>query len=386
MDWPQTRHTIFSAHDPSLDLGLSAAEIPPQMIKLAIAFLVVIIGSGLCSGIETALLSIPLLRAQQLAQNKSSPSAIALLNVRKHVSRPIATIVILNNIFNIVGSIAVGAFAEDIFDSTGVGIVVALFTFSVILFAEILPKTLGERYAETIGLLVAIPIRGITALFTPLTWLLEQLMAPLTQGSRGPVTNESEIRLLTTLGYQEGLIEDDEAEMIDRVFRLNDLMAADIMTPRVAITFIRGDAILSEVQDEIIGSQHTRILVIEEDLDHVIGVALKAELLGALVQGQANAPIKSLMRQVHYVPDTEHTDSLIKTFQSLREHLMVVVDEYGGVSGVVTLEDTLEVLTGEIVDETDRNIDLQDLGRVRQKLILQRSGFRKQKKRNSPQG
>ncbi|MEL6351377.1 MAG: hemolysin family protein [Cyanobacteria bacterium J06627_28] len=353
------------------------------MIKLVIAFLVVIIGSGLCSGIETALLSIPLLRAQQLAQSKSSPSAIALLNVRKHVSRPIATIVILNNIFNIVGSIAVGAFAEAIFESTGVGIVVALFTFSVILFAEILPKTLGERYAETIGLLVAIPIRGITALFTPLTWLLEQLMAPLTKGSRGPVTNESEIRLLTTLGYQEGLIEDDEAEMIDRVFRLNDLMAADIMTPRVAITFIRGDAILSEVQNEIIGSQHTRILVIEEDLDHVIGVALKAELLGALVQGQANAPIKSLMRQVHYVPDTERTDSLIKTFQALREHLMVVVDEYGGVSGVVTLEDTLEVLTGEIVDETDRNIDLQDLGRVRQKLILQRSGFRKQKKRNN---
>ncbi|MEL6552104.1 MAG: hemolysin family protein [Cyanobacteria bacterium J06621_11] len=347
------------------------------MIQLAIAVLIVIIGSALCSGIETALLSVPLLRVKQLAQSKPSPGAIALLSIRQHVSRPIATIVILNNIFNIVGSIVVGRLAATQFDNTGLGIFSAFLTFAIILLAEILPKTLGERYAEKVGIAVAIPVRGATVVFTPLIWLLEKITAPLTKGSKRPVTNESEIRLLTILGYQEGLIEDDEAEMIDRVFRLNDLMAADIMTPRVAITFIPGSAVLAEVQDEIIQSQHTRILVIEEDLDHVIGVALKAELLAALVQGKGRSQIKELMRQVHYVPDTERTDSLIKTFQSLREHLMVVVDEYGGVSGVVTLEDTLEVLTGEIVDETDRNVDLQALARQRQKRILRRSGFRK---------
>ena len=127
--------------------------------------------------------------------------------------------------------------------------------------------------------------------------------------------------------------------------------------------------------------------MIDGDLDHVIGVALKAELLAAIVQGQGAAPIKNLMRQVNYVPDTERTDRLIKTFQSLREHLMVVVDEYGGVSGVVTLEDTLEVLTGEIVDETDRNVDLQAFARQRQKRILRRSGFRQREapsSRSSP--
>lgn len=346
------------------------------MIQLAIAILIVIVGSAVCSGAETALLSVPLLRVKQLAQSKPSANAQALLAIRQKVSRPIASIVILNNIFNIVGSSVVGSIAKSLFNSTGVGISIAVLTFSVILFAEILPKTLGERYAEKTSLLVAVPIRSITIVFTPLVWLLEQLTAPLTRGSRRPITNESEIRLLTILGYQEGLIEDDEAEMIDRVFRLNDLMAADIMTPRVAITYISGSAVLQEIKDEIIGSQHTRILVIEEDLDHVIGVALKAELLAALVQGKGNLLIKDLMRQVRYVPDTERTDSLIKTFQSLREHLMVVVDEYGGVSGVVTLEDTLEVLTGEIVDETDRNVDLQALARQRQKRILRRSGFR----------
>ncbi len=349
------------------------------MIQLAIAVFIVILGSALCSGTETALLSIPLLKAKQLTQNKPSPAAIALLAIRQHVSRPVAAIVILNNIFNIVGSIVVGRIAASLFDNVGLGLFSAALTFAIILLGEILPKTMGERYAEKIGLMVAIPVRAVTVIFIPLIWLLEHITGPLTKGSKGPITDESEIKLLTILGYQEGLIEDDEAEMIDRVFRLNDLKSADIMTPRVAITFIPGEAVLKDIQDEIINSQHTRILVIGENLDHVIGVALKAELLAAIVQGKGDAQIKSLMRQVNYVPDTERTDRLIKTFQSLREHLMVVVDEYGGVSGVVTLEDTLEVLTGEIVDETDRNVDLQAFARQRQKRILRRSGFRQVK-------
>ena len=349
------------------------------MIQLAIAVIIIIIGSAVCSGVEAALLSIPLLKAKQLIQTRPGSGAIALLGIRQRISRPLATIVVLNNIFNIVGSIIVGRLAAVQFDNTGLGLFSAALTFCIILFAEILPKTIGERYAETIGLLVAIPVRAVTLIFTPVIWLLEHITAPLTKGSKGPITDESEIKLLTMLGYQEGLIEDDEAEMIDRVFRLNDLKAADIMTPRVAITFISGEAVLREIQGEIIASQHTRILVIGEDLDHVVGVALKAELLTALVQGHGEAKIKDIMRQVHYVPDTERTDRLIKTFQSLREHLMVVVDEYGGVSGVVTLEDTLEVLTGEIVDETDRNVDLQAFARQRQKRILRRSGFRQQR-------
>ena len=142
------------------------------MIQLAIAILIVIVGSALCSGAETALLSVPLLRVKQLAQSKPSANAQALLSIRQKVSRPIASIVILNNIFNIVGSSVVGSIAKSLFNSTGVGISIAVLTFSVILFAEILPKTLGERYAEKIGLTVAIPVRGATVLCSPLIWLL----------------------------------------------------------------------------------------------------------------------------------------------------------------------------------------------------------------------
>ncbi|MEO1400668.1 MAG: hemolysin family protein [Cyanobacteria bacterium J06635_1] len=346
------------------------------MIQLAIAVLIVLLGSALCSGTEAALLSVPLLKARQLA-NTRKPAAIALLAIREKINRPIAAIVILNNIFNIVGSIIIGRIATVVLGDAMLGVFSAILTFLIILFAEIVPKTLGERYAERIGLLVALPIRTLTWLMTPIILMLEKLTAPLVEGTRRPITNEAEIKLLAVLGYQEGLIEDDEAEMIQQVFRLNDMTAAKIMTPRVAITYLYGEDILETVQQTIIDSQHSRIIIIGEDLDHVLGVALKAELLAALVQGNGDVPVQSLMRSAHYVPETERADGLLKTFQLEREHLMIVVDEYGGVSGVVTLEDVIEVLTGEIVDETDRDEDLQDLARKRRRRIMLTRGFQK---------
>ena len=190
-----------------------------------------------------------------------------------------------------------------------------------------------------------------------------------------PTTNEAEIQFLARIGYQEGVIEDDEAEMIQRVFQLNDLNAANLMTPRVIVTYLRGELTLTEAKDEILNSQHTRIIVVEDSLDRVIGVALKQDLLAAMVEDKSDRQIANLVRPVHYVPETVRADKLLKTFQSTHEHLFVVLDEYGGVSGVVTLEDVLEVLTGEIVDETDRIIDLQEIARKRRKNMLQSMGF-----------
>lgn len=344
------------------------------MLQLAIAVLVVIIGSALCSGTETAMLSVSLLKARQLAQSKKQ-AAIALFNIRKQINRPIATIVVLNNVFNIIGSIVIGRLASVVLGDALLGVFSALLTLLIIMFAEIVPKTLGERYAIPIGMATAIPVQGLTWLFSPLIALIEQLTKPFIQGNRQPITNEAEIKLLARLGYQEGIIEDDEADMIQRVFQLNDVAASDLMTPRVALTYIPGEEQLQHLQEEIIASQHTRILVIEADIDHVAGIALKDELLIALVRGQGAEPIKHFIRPVRFIPENERADHLLKTFQAARAHLMVVVDEYGGVSGVITLEDVLEVLTGEIVDETDRTVDLQAIARQRRKRLLQSRGL-----------
>jgi CBS domain containing-hemolysin-like protein len=340
------------------------------MLQLITTVIVVILGSALCSSVETALFSVSTLRVRQLAQS-NNPSAAALLAIRENMNRPIATIVILNNTFNIIGSIVTGGVATQSLGSQWLGVFSAVLTFLIIIFGEIIPKTIGERYCEQLAMLAAIPVTALSIAFTPLVWLLENVTAPFSRGKKRPTTNEAEIKLLANIGQQEGIIESDEAEMIQRVFRLNDVTAADLMTPRIMLTHIRGNLTIAEAKPDIIASQHTRIIVIDESIDQVMGFVLKQELLTAMVEGQKLQKISTLTRKVRFVPELIQADTLLKNFIEAREHLAVVVDEYGSVAGVVTLEDVLEVITGEIVDETDRSVDLQEIARKKREKMLQ---------------
>ncbi|MGD2182546.1 hemolysin family protein [Lusitaniella coriacea] len=344
------------------------------MANIIFIVFIVLLGSAVCAAAETSLLSVSTIKVRQLAQTKK-PAALALQAIRHKINRPIATIVILNNIFNIVGSIVIGGLAAEALDDTWLGVFSAILTFLIIIFGEIVPKTLGEKYAKTLALVFAIPVQFLTLVFTPIVWFVEQVTSPFTKGRKLPTTNEAEIRLLASIGYQEGVIEDDEAEMIQRVFQLNDLTASDLMTPRIIMTYLPGALSLSEAKEDIIASQHTRILAIADSIDEVIGVTLKDRLLTEIIEGKSDISIAKLTRPVQFVPEMIRADKLLKIFQETREHLAVVLDEYGGVSGVVTLEDVLEVLTGEIVDETDKNIDLQEVARKKRKRLLESSGF-----------
>jgi CBS domain containing-hemolysin-like protein len=339
--------------------------------ELLTAVLVVIVGSALASGTEAALFSVSVIKVRQLA-DQGTPAARVLLQIRQNMSRPIATIVILNNIFNIVGSIVVGGIAATALGNEWLGLFSALLTLAVIIGSEIIPKNLGERYAEPIALATARPVALLTKLMFPLVWLIEHIVSPITRGKPRLVTNEAEIQLLAQIGQQEGSIELDEAQLIQRVFRLNDATAGSIMTPRVSMTYVHGDETLAEVRDQVIASPHSRILVIGDSIDEVQGVTLKSELLVALVNGQTDTLLADLAREVLFVPEMVRADQLMATFREKREHLAVVVDEFGGVAGVVTLEDVLEVLTGEIVDETDLVVDLQEWARQRRKILLER--------------
>jgi CBS domain containing-hemolysin-like protein len=235
----------------------------------------------------------------------------------------------------------------------------------VILFSEIIPKTLGDRYSDQIALVIARPVAGLTRILTPLIWCIEKITNPLTAGGNSFTTDEAEIKLLAKMGQEAGTIEDDEFEMIRKIFNLNDITAADLMTPRVVMTYLKGDLTLAEAKEDILTSPHSRIIVIEETPDQVIGVALKNELLGAIIEGKLDRSISNFAHKVHFVLGRKRANQLLSIFQQTRQHLTVVVDEYGGVSGVVTLEDVLEVLTGQLVDETDTIVDLQEFARKR---------------------
>ena len=334
------------------------------MLVLVIAIGIVLLSSAICSGSEAALFSVRLVKVRRLAQSKR-PEALALLSIRERMNRPIATIVILNNIANIVGTSVVTILASDVLGSRWLGLVSGILTFLVILLSEIIPKTLGDRYSDQIALVIARPVAGLTRILTPLIWCIEKITNPLTAGGNSFTTDEAEIQLLAKMGQEAGTIEDDEFEMIRKIFNLNDMMAADLMTPRVVMTYLKGDLTLAEAKETVLTSPHSRIIVIGETLDEVIGVALKTELLAGIIQGKLDQSISHFAYKVHFVLGRKRADQLLLIFQQARQHLAVVVDEYGGVSGVVTLEDVLEVLTGQLVDETDTIVDLQEFARKR---------------------
>ncbi len=338
------------------------------MAELAIAVAIVVVASGLCSGSEAALFSVPLNRARQLAEERPRLGR-ALLAIRMDMSRPIATIVILNNVANIAGSIAVGHLAERVLGDAWLGLFSGCLTFLIIVGSEIVPKMIGERYALNIAPWIALPIRALAVLLAPVLWVIEHLTSPLSakideHGPSEPLTSESEIRLLARLGRREGVIEDDEADLVQRVFELNDRTAKDIMTPRTVMTYLSGDRALTESAEEIIAAPHSRLIIVGETPDDILGVALKDHLLVALVR-QRDQRLDELAEEVQFVPETLRADELLPLFRQSRQHLAVVVDEHGGVSGVVTLEDVLEVLTGPIADETDRWVNLKAVARLR---------------------
>ena len=332
------------------------------MLMLLIAIGIVLLSSAICSGSEAALFSVPIVKVRRLAQS-NRPNTLALLSIREQMNRPIATIVILNNIANIVGTSVVVVVATDVLGDRWLGLVSGTLTFLVILFSEIIPKTVGERYSEQIAVIIARPVAGLTRILTPLIWCIEKITNPLTAGGNRFTTDEAEIKLLAKMGQEAGTIEDDEFEMIRKIFDLNDMTAADLMTPRVVMTYLKGDLTLADAKEDILNSPHSRIIVIGETPDQVTGVALKTELLAGIIEGELDQSISNFTYKVHFVLGRKRANQLLSIFQQTRQHLAVVVDEYGGVSGVVTLEDVLEVLTGQLVDETDTIVDLQEFAR-----------------------
>jgi len=339
-------------------------------MSLLIAVALVLLASAICSGTEAALLSLPLSKSRQLA-DEGGTNAARLLHLRENLNRPISTIVILNNVANIVGSITVGALATEVLGSAWLGVFSAVLTAAIIVFSEIIPKTVGARYSERLSLFLAGPLTLTVFLLTPLVWVME-LITRLIAPSEAPITNEDEISFLVRLGSKVGELEDDEEQMILNVFKLNDVELGAIMTPRIVLTRLLGDESLDKQKDTIVNSQHTRIVVFGEGIDEVTGVVLQRDLLVAMLRGEGEQPVSNYVRPVDFVSISMKADALIPHFQESQQHLAVVIASHGGVEGVVSMEDLIEVITGEIVDETDQAADLRELARKRAELYLGR--------------
>ncbi len=331
------------------------------MTILITCTLILLFGSAFCSSAEAALFSVS--KNQVTTKIKEGDKrAKTLLTLKKKISSTVGAIVILNNIFNIIGTIYVGILAAQVFSGNESFIVIysGVLTFCVILFGEILPKSYGERYALKYSLATASTISIISKIFAPILWFVESINMMIF-GERSPIfISEEEIKSMVDQGFQDQSIEKDEQMMIQNVFRLNDKTARDVMTPRVNINAIDANKTLDEQSEEILQTHHSRLPVYDDDYDTILGFVLLRQVLAELSQDNGHKKPTEIMHDIIVLKEATRVDSLMVIFQKKRIHIAVVQDEFGGTSGLVTLEDALEELVGEIVDETDLVVDMRE--------------------------
>ena len=346
------------------------------MGPLLLGALAVIVLSALCSMSEAAFLSLPLMRARALAK-LGGRTARTVLRIRERVQNAVSAIVILNTIVNVVGTALLTAGAEawseeaarrgDLVAISTAWLAVA-FTVVIVFAGEIIPKSLGERFHVGICMTAAYPVLALIALFHPAVWVTEAVVNRWFPRRRRSTTSKEEISEMAEEARRAGSIRSSEAEVIQRVFRLNDITAEDVMTPRIRARMLPADATLEEVRGELAQVAYSRIPVFSGTRDNVAGVVRRADALQALADGRKDARLADLATKVKFVPGNMAVDRLLLEFQKERVHLGVVVGEYGETVGVVTLEDILEELVGEILDEKD--VDEHTITRVSREEIL----------------
>jgi len=323
------------------------------MVDLFLLFFVVIIASALCSMSEAALLSLPMIRVRVLAEQKRRDSHL-LLYLKEHMSMTIASIVIVNNAINIVGSIFIGHKVAERLGNQWLGIASTVLTFSIIVLAEIVPKTVGERYRIPISLVFARPIWLLVWIFRPVVAFVSHLIRPLILTGGGlPSVTEEEIMLMLRLGRDAGTVEVDEEVLCKRVFKLNDRRAFQIMKSIDQIFALPADKTLGELREDIVNARYSRLAVYDASPSDFVGMVQHRVLLREIANDNYNATVREFMTVPIFVNWFTKADELLQKFQSYHQHLFIVQDTHGKDVGLVTMEDVLEELFGEIYDEKE---------------------------------
>ena len=317
--------------------------------------LVLLIFSGLFSGSETALVDLSIGRVEGLVKD-GRRGAQALYQLKKDPSRMLTTILIGNNLVNIAASVIATVFATRLFGSSGPGIAVGLLTILILVFGEITPKSLATRYSERISLFVAPPLLFFMRLIYPLVWMFGHFTGWVHRmtGSKGdPTVTESELISMLGHGEKEGAIEHGEREIIERVFEFHDLKVRDVMTPLREIFALDGSQSVADALPKVAKKSFSRIPLYDGDRDNLYKVLYLRDLITALSGARENARLEEIAHEALFVFQYEAIDELFSRLLRKKRHLAIVVDEYGVIRGIVTLEDLLEELVGEIYDESD---------------------------------
>jgi len=319
-----------------------------------LAILICLLLSGLFSGAEIAFFSITESRLQTMAEEGQRTAKLALF-LRQNPQRLLSTILIGNNVVNLAAASLVSVVAFQRFGSQGVAVAMGVLTIVVMLFGEIVPKTLCVKHATSVVQLLSHPVYWVEKLFSPALYLLEPLILKLT-GGRGltvPFVTKEELKVMLEAGDKAGVLETHEVKMIKNVFEFTDLTAKDVMTPRIYMFGMNARLTLEKAKEGLLESKYSRIPVYEGDIDNITGILYRTHALRELARGHHKKTLKELARPPLFIPGAKPADDLLRQFQQEKRHIAIVVNEFGGVMGLVATEDLLEEVVGEILDETD---------------------------------
>jgi len=319
-----------------------------------ILLLICLLLSGFFSSSEVALISITRAKVRAL-QNQGRKGADALDTLKRSTDTIALTTLIGNTVANVAVAVLATAIAVGIYGIGGIGIAVVVTALLLLAFGEIGPKMYASRHTEDLALRVARPILYFSKVLYPVLWVSDRITQQFAfrPGVGEPVVTEEEIKEWIDVGEEEGTIEEEERDMLYSVLRFGDTTVREVMTPRVDVVMIEDTSSLENALSVFNETGFSRIPVYHERIDNVIGLLNVKDLFAVVFRQQTNAMIRDLMYEPYFVPESKKIDELLKELQVKKQHMAVVLDEYGSFAGIVTVEDMLEELVGEIMDEFD---------------------------------
>ncbi len=319
--------------------------------------------SALFSGSEVAFVSVSPAKVKELVKKKKY-GAIFLEKLKSNPHRLLSAILTGSNIVNIAAAAIATQMATEYYGSSGVGIATGVMTVILLVFGEVIPKSIAIEYAPRLACAFAAPVYILSILLTPIVWVLEQISRGVHVFFGGKLkqrmVSEDELKAMVDISAEEGSIEKQEREFIENVFKLNDMTAEDVMTPRIDVDVLDVDTTVSETLDFLLTHQHSRIPIYHGSVDKIVGLLYVRTLLPQLKDPNfASRKLSDLdFQKPIKVPLTKKLNSMFQQFQKTHIHMAIVVDEHGGFAGIVTLEDIIEEIVGEIEDEHDTDVPM----------------------------
>ena len=324
-----------------------------------IIMLVSIALSALCSMLEATLLSTPLSYITGL-EEQGVKGAARLKTLKQNTDRPISAILCLNTIANTVGASIVGSLVYEVYGDALVGAFSTVFTLAILFFSEIIPKTIGTSYWRKLAIPASSIISGMIFISYPLVWILEKFTKLISSRSEQVSVSREDISAMVSVATEEEEIEKEEKKMIQNILKLDEVTAHEIMTPSVVVEMVPGSMTIREFYES--ENSHSRILIYDEDNDeYVTGYVLRQEVLEKMAEDKFNTTLEEIIRPIMTFGEEESVSDIWEKLIEKKEHISAILDEYGSLRGIVTMEDVIETMLGhEIVDEKDEVVDMQE--------------------------